>query len=51
MNSKIKSILFFTTFVITLIIYSNVGQEEKVLQTELAENTIEHVSTQETALN
>lgn len=51
MNPKTKSILFFATFVITLIIYSNVDQKDKVLQNELAENTIENVSSQETALN
>jgi len=51
MNPKIKSTLFFATFVITLIIYSNTGSEDKMLQAELAENTIEQASNQETALN
>jgi len=50
MNPKIKSILFFATFVITIVLYSNIGQDDKVLQNELADNTIEYVSTQE-ALN
>lgn len=50
MNIKTKSILYFTSFVIAFAVYSNMERANEAHQNELADNSIEQVSTQE-ALN
>lgn len=50
MNPKTKSILYFATFVLAFIIYSNIRQDNNTERYELAENTVESTLTQE-ALN
>lgn len=50
MNHKLKSVLYFASLVIAMITYYNADQADTVQNTELANNTIEHVSAPE-ALN
>lgn len=47
MNYKVKSILYFATLVIAALTYYGMDQEENIQQNQLANNTIEHVSTPE----
>lgn len=47
MSNKIKSFLYFASFVLTMITYSTVKQANNTPSNELAENTIAHVSTLE----
>ena len=50
MNYKVKSIVYFASLVIAVIMYYNVGNADTIQNTDLANNTIEHVSATE-ALN
>jgi hypothetical protein len=50
MNYKAKSILYFASLVIAMVAYYTTGNVNTVQNTDLANNTITHVSTQE-ALN
>jgi len=50
MNPKVKSFLYFATWVIAVITYYNMDNADTFKNAELANNTIEHVSTKE-ALN
>lgn len=50
MNHKVKSFLYFASLVIAVVLYYNVDTTNTFQNTELANNTIEHVSDQE-ALN
>jgi|GEM_PF-3408604 len=45
MSQKVKSTLYFASLVIALIAYANVNEANTVQNNELAENTIEKVST------
>lgn len=44
MNDKVKSSLYFATLVIALVMYSNVEGDQSVQTSQLANNTLEHVS-------
>ncbi|WP_171037111.1 hypothetical protein [Maribacter algarum] len=48
MNYKAKSFLYFASLVIAIVSYYNIDNTSDVQNTELAENTIENVSTLET---
>lgn len=50
MNHKTKSFLYFASLVIAVVTYYNTFNTDTVQNIELAENTIENVSTKE-ALN
>ena len=50
MSQKIKSTIYFAGLVIALIAYSQVDTNDTIQNTEMANNTIEKVATQE-ALN
>jgi len=47
MNYKVKSILYFATLVIAALTYYSMDQGETPQQDQLANNTIEYVSTPE----
>ncbi len=48
MNYKVKSFLYFASFVIAAVAYYNIENTDTIQNTELAHNTTEHVSAQET---
>ncbi len=48
MSYKTKSFLYFASFAITALAYYNIENADIAKNTELAENTVENVSTQET---
>lgn len=50
MNHRVKSFLYFASLVIAVVSYYTVENADSVQNTELANNTIVHVSAQE-ALN
>lgn len=50
MNNKLKSSLYFASLVLALITYYNIDNADNIQNNELANNTIEQVSTPE-ALN
>lgn len=45
MSYKIKSALYLASFVLAVVTYYNFGNVDTIQNTELAENTIEKVST------
>ncbi|MFK7812762.1 MAG: hypothetical protein AB8B59_09725 [Maribacter sp.] len=47
MSYKTKSFFYFASFLIAIVTYYNIGNTDTVQNTELAENTIENVSLQE----
>ena len=47
MNYKAKSLVYFASLVLAVVTYYNIEHTDTVQNTELAENTIENVSTKE----
>ncbi len=47
MSHKIKSFLYFSSFILAVASYYTIGNTDTIQNTELAENTIEKVSAAE----
>ena len=48
MSYKIKSVLYFASFVMALVIYYQIGNSNSIKNSELANNTTVQISTPET---
>ncbi len=47
MSHKTKSFLYFSSFIVAIVSYYTIGNSNTIQNIELAENTIEKVSTEE----